>query len=175
MKVSSSGLAGTELKNWGLQDILIVCIDGLKGFPGAINTVYLQARIQLCIVHMVCNGFRFVSWKDYKAIAIWKTVCVSSCNRRGSAASTGDMCLGLGLQISRSWISNQDNLNTFFAHPADGGKVIDTANTIESLNSVGRQTFKIKKGFPGSVKKVVWLGLSKIPQRKRQCHCRTGG
>lgn len=58
----------TELKNCGLNDILIACVDGLKGFPDAINTVYPEARIQLCIVHMVRNSLRFVSWRDYKAV-----------------------------------------------------------------------------------------------------------
>lgn len=59
----------TELKKRGLNDILIACVDGLKGFPDAIvNTVYPEARIQLCIVHMVRNSLRFVSWKDYKAV-----------------------------------------------------------------------------------------------------------
>ena len=58
----------TELKNRGLNDILITCVDSLKGFPDAINTVYPEASIQLCIVHMVRNSLRFVSWKDYKAV-----------------------------------------------------------------------------------------------------------
>lgn len=58
----------TELKNRGLNDILIACVDGLKGFPDAINTVYPKARIQLCIVHMARNSLRFMSWKDYKAV-----------------------------------------------------------------------------------------------------------
>ncbi len=58
----------TELKNCGLNDILIACVDGLKGFPDAINTVYPEARIQLCIVHMARNSLRFISWKDYKAV-----------------------------------------------------------------------------------------------------------
>ncbi|CAD5731019.1 transposase within CP-933O; partial [Escherichia coli] len=58
----------TELKKRGLNDILIAFIDGLKGFPDAINTVYPESRIQLCIVHIVRNSLRFVSWKDYKAV-----------------------------------------------------------------------------------------------------------
>ena len=58
----------TELKNRGLQDILIACEDGLKGFPDAINSVYPQAHIQLCIIHMVRNSLKYVSWKDYKAL-----------------------------------------------------------------------------------------------------------
>lgn len=59
----------TELQNRGVKDILIACVDGLKGFPGAINTVYPDTHIQLCIVHMVRNSMKFVPWKDYKAIA----------------------------------------------------------------------------------------------------------
>ena len=58
----------TELKNRGLNDILIACVDGLKGFPDAINTIYPEARIRLCIVHVVRNSLRFVSWKDNKAV-----------------------------------------------------------------------------------------------------------
>lgn len=58
----------TELKNRGLQDILIACKDGLKGFPDAINSVYSQAHIQLCIIHMVRNSLKYVSWKDSKAL-----------------------------------------------------------------------------------------------------------
>ncbi|EFW12490.1 transposase, IS256 family [Serratia symbiotica str. Tucson] len=58
----------TELKNWGLQDILIACVDGLKGFPDAINSVYPQTHIQLCIIHRVRNSLKYVSWKDYKAV-----------------------------------------------------------------------------------------------------------
>jgi transposase-like protein len=58
----------TELQNRGVKDILIACVDGLKGFPDAITTVYPQAQIQLCIVHMVCNSMKYVLWKDYKLV-----------------------------------------------------------------------------------------------------------
>ncbi|KFR75543.1 transposase [Salmonella enterica subsp. enterica serovar Bareilly str. CFSAN000966] len=58
----------TELKNRGFQDILIACVDGLKGFPDAINSVFPQTHIQLCIIHMVRNSLKYVSWKDYKAV-----------------------------------------------------------------------------------------------------------
>lgn len=60
----------TELKNRGLNDILIACVDGLKGFPEVINAVYPETQIQLCIVHMVRNSLRFVAWKDYKAVTV---------------------------------------------------------------------------------------------------------
>ena len=58
----------TELKNRGLKDILIACVDGLKGFPDAINTIYPDTHIQLCIIHMVRTNLKYVSWKDYKAV-----------------------------------------------------------------------------------------------------------
>jgi putative transposase len=69
----------TELKNRGLQDILIACVDGLKGFPDAINSVYPQTHIQLCIIHMVRNSLKYVSWKDYKTVTsglrtVWRWI-----------------------------------------------------------------------------------------------------
>lgn len=75
----------TELKNRGLQDILIVCVDGLKGFPHAINSVFPQTHIQLCIIHMVRNSLKYVSWKDYKAVTSGlKTVCQGPDRRGGT-------------------------------------------------------------------------------------------
>ncbi len=74
----------TELKNHGLRDILIACEDGLKGFPDAINSVYPQAHIQLCIIHMVRNSLKYVSWKDYKALTCGLKA-LSGPDRRGGA------------------------------------------------------------------------------------------
>ncbi len=89
----------TELKNRGLNDILIACVDGLKGFPDAINTVYPKARIQLCIVHMVRNSLRFVSWKDYKAVTRdLKAIYQAPTGKR--PAGTGSVRCGLGQSLS---------------------------------------------------------------------------
>ncbi|GKO25501.1 IS256 family transposase [Klebsiella pneumoniae] len=136
----------TELKNRGLNDILIACVDGLKGFPDAINAVYPEARIQLCIVHMVRNSLRFVSWKDYKAVT------------RDLKAIYQAPTEEAGLQL---------NLATFFGYPADIRKVIYTTNAIESLNSVIRHAIKKRKVFPTdeSVKKVVWLAIQAASQK----------
>lgn len=96
----------TELKNRGLNDILIACVDGLKGFPDAINAVYPEACIQLCIVHMVRNSLRFVSWKDYKSVTRdLKTIYQAATEKAGLQAleafsSTWDSRYP---QISRSW------------------------------------------------------------------------
>ena len=136
----------TELKNRGLNDILIACVDRLKGFPDAINAVYPVARIQLCIVHMVRNSLRFVSWKDYKAV-------------------TRD--LKAIIRLPRKRQANWPNLATFFAYPTDIRKVIYTTNAIESLNSVIRHAIKKRKVFPtdDSVKKVVWLAIQAALQK----------
>ncbi|KLV39416.1 IS256 family transposase, partial [Citrobacter sp. MGH100] len=160
----------TELKNRGLNDILIACVDGLKGFPDAINAVYPEARIQLCIVHMVRNSLRFVSWKDYKAVTRdLKAIYQAPTEEAGlqaleAFASAWDSRYP---QISRSWTANWVNLATFFAYPADIRKVIYTTNAIESLNSVIRHAIKKRKVFPTdeSVKKVVWLAIQAASQK----------
>ena len=141
----------TKLKNRCLNDILIACVDGLKGFPDAINVVYPEARIQLCFVHMVRNSLRFVSCKDYKAVTRdLKTIYQAPTEEAGlqameAFASAWDSRY---LQISRSWQANWTNLATFFAYPTDIRKVIYTTNAIESLNSVIRNAIKKTQGVP---------------------------
>ena len=121
----------------GVEDILIACVDGLKGFPDAINTVFPQTHIQLCIVHMVRNSLKFVSWKDYKAVtADLKRIYRSSTEEQALLelerfSSTWDAQYP---QISKSWNNHWDNLNTLFCYPEDIRKAIYTTNAIESLN-----------------------------------------
>ncbi|HBD2558569.1 TPA: IS256-like element IS1414 family transposase, partial [Escherichia coli] len=160
----------TELKNRGLNDILIACVDGLKSFPDAINTVYPKARIQLCIVHMVRNSLRFVSWKDYKAVTRdLKAIYQAPTEEAGQQALEAFAAAWDSRypQISRSWQANWPNLATFFAYPTDIRKVIYTTNAIESLNSVIRHAIKKRKVFPtdDSVKKVVWLAIQSASQK----------
>ncbi|EFB4337481.1 TPA: IS256 family transposase [Escherichia coli] len=154
----------TELKNRGLQDILIACVDGLKGFPDAINSVYPQTHIQLCIIHMVRNSLKYVSWKDYKAVTSGlKTVYQASTEE--AALMALDTFAGVWddkyPQISKSWRAHWENLNTFFGYPPDIRKAIYTTNAIESLNSVIRTAIKKRKVFPtdDSVRKVIYLAI----------------
>ncbi|WP_323109721.1 IS256 family transposase [Pectobacterium carotovorum] len=154
----------TELKNRGLQDILIACVDGLKGFPDAINSVYPQTHIQLCIIHMVRNSLKYVSWKDYKAVTGGlKTVYQAPTEE--AALMALDAFAGIWddkyPQISKSWRAHWENLNTFFGYPPDIRKAIYTTNAIESLNSVIRQAIKKRKVFPtdDSVRKVIYLAI----------------
>ena len=154
----------TELKNRGVKDILIACVDGLKGFPDAINTVYPDTHIQLCIIHMVRNSLKYVSWKDYKAVTADLKMIYQSVTEDAALQALdefGQKWDDKYPQISKSWLTNWSNLNTFFAYPMDIRKAIYTTNAIESLNSVIRHATKKRKIFPtdDSVKKVVYLAI----------------
>lgn len=154
----------TELQNRGVKDILIACVDGLKGFPDAIRTAYPQAQIQLCIVHMVRNSVKYVPWKDYKAVTadlkrIYKSVTEEEALQAlEQFASRWDDKYP---QISKSWYTHWDNLNTLFNYPEDIRKAIYTTNAIESLNSVIRKVIKKRKLFPtdDAARKVVYLAI----------------
>ena len=160
----------TELQNRGVQDILIACVDGLKGFPDAINTVYPNAQVQLCIVHMVRNSLKYVSWKDYKAVTTdLKTIYRSSTEEEALLelerfSETWDEQYP---QISKSWRAHWQNLNTIFNYPADIRKAIYTTNAIESLNSVIRKAIKKRKIFPSddSAKKMVYLAITEASKK----------
>jgi len=154
----------TELQNRGVKDILIACVDGLKGFPDAINTAFPDTRIQLCIVHMVRNSIRYVPWKDYKAVtADLKQIYQSVTEEEALAAldQFSEKWDEKYPQISRSWHAHWHNLNTLFSYPLEIRKAIYTTNAIESLNSVVRKAIKKRKLFPtdDSAKKVVYLAI----------------
>ena len=141
----------TDFQNRGVQHMLIACVDGLKGFPDAINATYPGAKIQLCIVHMVRNSLKFVPWKDYKELtADLKRICQSMTEQEASMELDrfADKWDDKYSQISKSWRSNWENLITIFDYPADIRKVIYTTNAIESLNSVIRKSVKTRKVFP---------------------------
>ena len=160
----------TELQNRGVKDILIACVDGLKGFPEAIQTVYPKTQIQLCIVHMVRHAMKYVSWKDYKPVAAdLKRIYQSTTEDEAlqaleTFASRWDDKYP---QISRSWRDHWDNLNTLFNYPADIRKAIYTTNAIESLNSVIRKVIKKRKLFPtdDSARKVIYLAIQEAAKK----------
>jgi putative transposase len=160
----------TELQNRGVKDILIACVDGLKGFPDAIQTVYPQAQIQLCIVHMVRNSVKFVPWKDYKPVtADLKKIYQAITEEEGLLAlkQFSEQWDDKYPQISRSWNAHWHNLNTLFNYPEDIRKAIYTTNAIESLNSVIRKSIKKRKLFPtdDSAKKVVYLAIQEASKK----------
>lgn len=160
----------TELQNRGVKDILIACVDGLKGFPDAIQAVYPQTQIQLCIVHMVRNSVKFVPWKDYKAVtADLKKIYHSVTEEEALVAldQFGERWDDKYPQISKSWRGCWHNLNTLFNYPEDIRKAIYTTNAIESLNSVIRKVIKKRKLFPtdDSAKKVIYLAIQEASKK----------
>ncbi len=154
----------TDLQNRGMKNMLIACVDGLKGFPEAINATFPKTKIQLCIVHMVRNSMKFVPYKDYKAVAsdlksIYQSVTEDEA--RLELEHFSEKWDDKYPQISRSWQIHWENLNTLFSYPADIRKVIYTTNAIESLNSVIRKSVKTRKVFPNDAAafKVVYLAI----------------
>ncbi len=154
----------TELKNRQVNDILIACVDGLKGFPDAINAVFPDTQIQLCIVHMVRNSMKYVPWKDYKAVTTDLKLIYQSVTEEEALLALEQFSTRWDEkypQISRGWRAHWHNLNTLFLYPNDIRKAIYTTNAIESLNSVIRKALKKRKLFPtdDSAKKVVYLAI----------------
>ncbi len=160
----------TKFQTRGVQDMFIACVDGLTGFPDAINAVFPQTKIQLCIVHMVRNSLRFVSWKERKEVAavlrsIYRSVSVEEAEKELDAfAEKWDDKFPT---ISQMWRRQWGNLITLFDYPDDIRKAIYTTNAIESLNSVVRKAIKNRKVFPtdNSAMKVVYLAIESASKK----------
>lgn len=160
----------TELKNRGVEDILIVCCDGLKGFPEAVEAVFPKTWVQLCIVHLIRNSLRFVGWKDRKMIAkelrpIYTADTESAAETALDAfeAKFGDRYP----MIVSSWRSNWERVIPFLAFPKDIRKAIYTTNAIESLNSVLRRTVRTRGHFPSdqAATKLLYLVTSRAAKK----------
>lgn len=154
----------TELKNRGVEDILIACIDGLKGFPEAINSVFPQTNIQLCIVHMIRNSTKYVSYKERKEIcADLKKIysAVSEADGLDALTEFAEKWDSSYPMISKSWKDNWENLNELFNYPQDIRKAIYTTNAIESLNASLRKVTKKRSAFPtdDAIYKVLYMAL----------------
>ena len=160
----------TELKNRGVEHLLITCVDGLKGFPEAISATFPEAKIQLCIVHMIRHSLKFVPWKDYKAVTSDLKLIYQS-NTEDEAKLElerfAEKWDGKYPQISKSWNSHWHNLTTIFSYPRDIRKVIYTTNAIESLNSVIRKSVKNRKVFPSddAALKVIYLAVESASKK----------
>ncbi len=161
----------TEIKNRGVNDILIAIIDGLKGFPEAINSVFPETQIQTCIVHLIRNSLDFCSWKDRKPIAKeLKTVYRAADAQAAHAAlqSFEDGPWGARFAaITALWRRHWVHVIPFFAYPAEVRKMIYTTNAIESLNAKLRRSVRSRGHFPSdeAALKLIWLQLREITQK----------
>jgi len=141
-----------ELKNRGVGDVLIAVVDGLKGFPEAINAVFPQAIVQTCIVHLIRHSMDFASWKDRKALAgALKAIYRAKDSDAAKAALEAFEGGHWGIKypaIAQSWRRNWERVIPFFAFPAAVRRIIYTTNAIESLNAKLRRAVKTRGHFP---------------------------
>ena len=160
----------TELKNRGVGDVLIACVDGLKGFPEAIETVFPETAVQLCIVHQIRGSLNYVSWKQRKQVAadlkpIYQASTVEQAEQKlDEFAAKWDESYPT---ISKMWRRNWAHLTPFFAYPADIRKVIYTTNAVESLNMSLRKVIKTRGSFPNqdAAFKLLYLALEHIVKK----------
>jgi putative transposase len=160
----------TELKNRGVRDIFIGCVDGLKGFPEAIEAVFPATQVQLCLVHMVRHSLNYVGWKERKAVATDLKLIY-----RAATEAQAEQALRTFEQkwdrkypsISKSWRAHWLGLTTFLKYPAEIRKVIYTTNTIESVNRSLRKVSKNRGVFPhqDSLVKLYYLALERIVKK----------
>lgn len=160
----------TELQNRGVRDILIACVDGLKGFPEALESVYPRTEVQLCIVHMVRNSLRFVSYKHRKQLA----AALKEIYRASTVELAEEALLELEKDwderypmVSKSWRTNWSRITPFFAYPPEIRKVIYTTNAIESLNNSLRKVTRNRNSFPNdeAAIKLLYMALKNIAKK----------
>ena len=160
----------TELRNRGVQDIFIACVDGLKGFPEAIEAVFPKTTVQLCIVHMVRHSLNYVSWKRRPEVAADLKQIYQSATAEEAELRLGEFEAKWGdeyLPIGQSWRRNWPRLIPFFDYPPEIRKVIYTTNAIESVNMSLRKLTKNRGSFPSdeALLKLFYLALRNISQK----------
>ena len=160
----------TELKNRGVNDIFIVCVDGLKGFPDAIAAVFPHADVQLCLVHMVRHSLKFVNWRQRKEVAAdLKAIYTSTTVEAGEQRLTEfeEKWNQTLAPIGQSWRRNWERIIPFFGYPPEIRKVIYTTNAIESINMSLRKITKNRGSFPSddSLAKLFYLALQNISRK----------
>ena len=160
----------TELKNRGVRDIFIACVDGLKGFPEAIESVFPQSEVQLCIVHLVRHSLNYVGWKQRKEVAADLKLIYTAATDLEAEQRLVEFSRKWDEKypmIAKSWRGNWTRVIPFFAHPPEIRKVIYTTNAIESLNMSLRKVTKARGSFPNdeAVSKLLYLALRNIAKK----------
>ncbi len=160
----------TELKNRGVKDILIACVDGLKGFPEAIQSVFPDTNVQLCIIHQIRNSFKYIAWKDQKEFIADLKGVYKATNEELGLEALNEMYNKWGNKygmVLDSWMNNWDNLSTFFNYEERIRKLIYTTNTVEGFNRQLRKVTKTKTVFPNddAVLKAIYLATNDISKK----------
>jgi putative transposase len=160
----------SEIQARGVEDVLIACVDGLKGFPAAIQAVFPKTMVQSCLVHQVRNSLSYVPWKDRKAVADGLRAIYTAESELSARERLDAFELEWGKRfpmIARSWRANWDQLTGFLAFPLEVRKLIYTTNAIESLNFQLRKVIKNKGHFPSEEAslKLLFLALRNVERK----------
>jgi len=169
----------TELKNRGVRDIFIGCVDGLRGFPEAMEAVFPATQVQLCLVHMVRQSLSYVGWKERKVVAADLKQIYRAATEAEAEQALRDFEAKWDRKypsIGKSWRANWPELITFLKYPAEIRKALYTTNAIESLNRSLRKISKNRGVFPTqeSLLKLYYLALERIAPRSGPCQFITG-
>ena len=171
----------TDLNNRGLQDILIACVDGLTGFPEAINAIFPQTEVQLCVIHQIRNSLKYVASKNQKEfMADLKPVYKAETVKAAEIALLDALEEKWGTKypiVIKSWRKKWPNLSVYFKYPADIRRVIYTTNAIEAVHRQFRKLTKTKGAFPNEKqfhRSNCCIWGSRTLQKNGPCHCKTG-
>ena len=160
----------TDLSNRGVKDILIASVDGLTGFPEAINTIYPQTEVQLCVVHQVRNSLRYVASKHQKMFMVDLKRVYRAVSRDAAEQALDDLEDRWGPKypiVIKSWRNKWENLSVYFKYPEEIRRVIYTTNSIEAVHRQFRKLTKTKGGFPNenSLLKLLYLGIQNASKK----------
>lgn len=160
----------TELKNRGVEDILISCIDGLKGFPEAINTVFPKTEIQLCVIHLIRATLKYIAWKDMKAFMKDLKKVYGAPTEEAALMELENLESVWGKKYPlpvKTWKQNWSNVSTFLKYPEEIRRLIYTTNIVESLHRQFRKVTKSKSVFPNddSLKKMLYLAYRDLSKK----------
>jgi putative transposase len=157
----------TELRNRGMKDVLIACVDGLKGFPQAIESVYPQTQVQLCLVHLVRGSLKYVNWKERKQVAGDLKAIYQATTESQAEKELEDFIDKWGPKyqaIGKLWKENWLRVRPLFEYPPEIRRVIYTTNAVESLNMTLRKVIKTRAAFPNeeAALKLLYLALRNV-------------
>lgn len=160
----------TDLQNRGVKDILIACVDGLKGFPEAIETIYPDTEVQLCIIHQIRNSVKYIASKNQKSFMADLKSVYRATTKNAAEIALNELDAKWGKQypvVLRSWRNKWDNLSVYFKYPEEVRKAIYTTNAVEAVHRQFRKLTKTKGGFANenSLLKLLYAGMMKASKR----------